>query len=51
MLMDVGMGEMPMMPHFELPQLEDALFEVEAEFSQCEDLTQNTRYLSFAYIP
>ena len=46
MLMDVGMGgEMvPMMPQFELPELEDALFEIEAEFSQCEDLTENTRY-------
>ena len=40
MLMDVGMG---VMPQFQLPQLDDALLESEAEKNQCSSILQNTR--------
>ena len=37
-------------PQFQLPQLEDALLEVESEFNRCEDLDQNTRYYFYFFI-
>ena len=40
MLMDVGMG---VMPAFQLPQLDDALLESEAELNQCSSILENTR--------